>query len=269
MQIAGSLAALVLFSAPLTAQSDSTTHPPMADSAHVPKVEWRGSLRATVNYASATVTGFNGETKGAQLGFTLERKTDILSIETEITAAYQKTDPNPESMNEATFALVVKRELPGPFSLRAETLIEHNAPEELDYRLFQSIGFGWTPVDNKVVTVLLTPGVGYTMEKGNGPELVGPIPRGKFKDDKGVAMASFESVVLRLPPAFTITQDFFSFHAFDDRPRLQYTANVVLVGMVSKHVGMTIAYKREFDTDIPSPINKTSERLSAGIQVSF
>jgi hypothetical protein len=268
MKIAACLAALILSSATMEAQSDSTPRS-SPDSTHAPKVEWRGMLRATVNYASGTVSGYNGETKGAQLGFTLERKTDILSIETEISAAYQKTEPNPESLNEVNFALVVKRELTGPFSLRAETLIEHNAPEELDYRLFQSLGFGWTPFDNKVVTVLLTPGLGYTAEKGSGPEIVGPSPRGKFKDDKGVAVASFESVVLRLPPAFTITQDFFSFHALDDQPRLQYTANVTLVGMVSKHVGMTIAYKREFDTDIPSPINKTSERLSAGIQVSF
>jgi hypothetical protein len=98
---------------------------------------------------------------------------------------------------------------------------------------------------------------------------LGLVPREKFKNDRGVAVASFESVTLRLPPAFTLTQDFFSFHALDDRPRLQYTANVTLVGMVSTHVGMTISYKREFDTDIPAPINKTIEKLSAGIQISF
>lgn len=333
MKIAVCLAALIVISAPLRAQSDSIPHPRVTvhlhdgsvvvgeiesqDSAHVTihtealgriviarekiesiaeghsrftepapataaelppavfdpptssKVEWRRTVRATVNYVSGTVSGYNGETKGAQLGVSVERKTDKLSIELELSAAYQKTDPNPESVNEANLGVVVKRELGGPLSLRAETLVEHNAIEELDYRLFQSIGLGWTPVNTKVVTLLLTPGIGYTAEQGEGPAMLGQSPREKFKNDNGFAMASFESLVLRLPPSFTITQDFFSFHALDDRPRLQYTANVILVGMITKHVGMTIGYKREFDTDIPTPINKTIERLSAGIQLSF
>lgn len=243
--------------------------PPVYDVATSPKVEWRRTVRASVNYVSGTVSGYNGETKGAELGVSVERKSDILSLELDVSAAYQKTDPNPVSLNEAIMSFIAKRELGGPWSLRAETQIEHDEVDELDYRLFQSLGVGYTPIDNRHVTILLTPGLGYTEEKGQGPEIIGFQRREKFKDDRGVAIASFESVTLRLPPAFTLTQDFFSFHALDDRPRLQYTANVKLVGMVSTHVGMTITYRREFDTDIPAPINKTIEKINAGIQISF
>ena len=47
------------------------------------------------------------------------------------------------------------------------------------------------------------------------------------------------------------------------------TGSVKLVGMVTKHLGMTIEYKDEFDSTVPAPINETIERLSAGIQIAY
>ena len=260
-----------------------TSHAPPAPTAGAPpepqpaaapvvasQVQWTRMLSLSVNYASATVSGYNGETKGAQLGIGIERNTDALKLQLNIGAAYQITDPNPESVNEASLSFIASHKIGGgPFSLRSETLVEHNAVEELDYRIFQQFGLGWTVVESHFITLLIAPGIGYTEEHGAGPERLGAARRQKFKDAHGIAVGMFEQVKLQLPPAFTITQDFISFHALDDNPRLQYTGTVRLLGMVSKHMGMTIEYKREFDSAIPDPINKTLERLSAGIQISF
>jgi len=232
-------------------------------------VQWQRTANINANYASGTVAGYNGETRGAEIGIAIERITDLLQFKLTVDAAYQVTDPNPESRNEAALSFVETRKLNGPFSLLWETLVQHNAVDELDYRIYQDIGVSWTAVQSSKVTVLLSPGLGYTEEHGEGPARLGDSPRQKFKDAHGIALGSLEQVTVRLPPAFTITQEFFSFHAFDDNPNLQYTGTVKLVGMVSKHVGMSIEYKREFDSTVPSPINKTIERLSAGIQLAY
>ena len=232
-------------------------------------VQWTRTANISANYASGTVAGYNGETRGAELGIAIERISDLLQFKLTIDAAYQVTDPNPESRNEAALSFVATRKLNGPLAVLWETLVEHNAVDELDYRIFQDIGISWTAVQSNNVTVLLSPGLGYTEEHGEGPTRLGDSPRQKFKDAHGIALGSLEQVTVRLPPAFTITEELFSFHAFDDNPRLQYTGKVKLVGMVSKHVGMSIEYKREFDSSVPAPINKTIERLSAGIQLAY
>ena len=250
------------------ASAPTASQPPSA-SPSAPSVQWQRTLNLSANYASGTIAGYTGETRGAEVGIAIERITDLLQFKLTIDGAYQVTDPNPESRNEASFSFIATRKFDGPFSVRWETLVEHNAVDELDYRIYQVIGVGWTAVQSNHVTVLLAPGLGYTEEHGAGPTRLGNASRGKFKDAHGIALGSLEQVTLRLPPAFTITQEVFSFHAFDDNPRLQYTGTVKLVGMVSKHVGMTIEYKREFDSVVPAPINKTIERLSAGIQLAY
>jgi hypothetical protein len=257
--------------APVAAPAESAAHPEQQSAAPpAPNpVQWTTSINLSVNYASGTVSGYQGETRGAELGVTIERITELLQFKLEIAGAYQVTDPNPESRNEANLKFVASRKLGGPFSLRSETLVEHNAVEELDYRIFEQFGLGWTAVQSEKFSLLLTPGMGYTEEHGAGPDRLGDSPRQKFKDDHGIAAGIFEQIIVRPAPAFTITQDYISFHALDDNPRLQYTATVKLLGMMSRHVGMTIEYKREFDSQIPDPINKTLERLSAGIQLSF
>jgi hypothetical protein len=238
-------------------------------SSGTPSVQWTRTANISANYASGTVAGYNGETRGAELGIAIERISEILQFKLTIDAAYQVTDPNPESRNEAALSFVATRKLSSSFGVLWETLVEHNAVDELDYRIYQDIGISWTAVQSNKVTVLLAPGLGYTEEHGEGPTRLGDTPRQKFKDAHGIALGSLEQVTVRLPPAFTITEELFSFHAFDDNPRLQYTGKVKLVGMVSKHVGMSIEYKREFDSSVPAPINKTIERLSAGIQLAY
>ena len=234
-----------------------------------PTIQWIRTFNVSGNYSSAAVPGYSGETKGLQLAFGLERLGGATEWSLNVSGGYQRTEPNPAYINEAELRLTISHNIGGPFSLRAETEIEHDAVDELDVRVWQQVGLGWTPVRTPQVTLLLSPGIGYTEERGAGPELLGNARRQKFEDAQGLAVALTQKFTWRLPPAFVVSQELVTFHGLDDRPRLQYLGNLRLLGMVSAHVGMTIDYRRDFDSTIPAPINKTIERLSAGLQFSF
>lgn len=240
-----------------------------ADAAHAPsapEASWSRTVRLGMNYASVQVPGSVGATKGAQVSFNATRTAQVLTVALTLDAAYQHTDPDAIAIDESSLALNVNRTLGHIFSLRSISMIEHNGVEELDYRFSESLGVGWKLFDLPKLSLQVTPGVAYVDEHG---DRLDAISRAKFKNAKGAADALYQTMSIRPMESVSIDEEFQAFHAFDGLPGLQYTGVVRLVGMMSRHVGMTLEYKREFDSTLPYPIIQTIERVSAGIQVGF
>jgi hypothetical protein len=231
-----------------------------------PDISWSRTVRLGLTYASVQVPGYAGESKGGELSLSVTRNAPLLELTVKVDAAYQHTDPDAVVIDESSMEVAASRPLGKVFSVRSVSLIEHNGVEELDYRLSETLGVGWKPLDTPNFSLQITPGAAYVAEHGDRLDAATPA---KFKNAKGLADALFQAMTIRLSEGLSVQQEFQAFHAFDGAPGLQYTGVLRLVGMMSRHIGMTIEYKREFDSTLPYPILQTIERISAGMQVAF
>ncbi len=238
-------------------------------SSAAPKVHWTRTATLRGMYSSAVVPGYIGETKGLQVDVKVSRRSAIASETFRATSSYQKTSPNPASVDEGDASLLLTRSISGPFHLLSESDLERNRLQEIDYRFTEHVGLGWNPIATKTTWFLLAPGIAYTQEQAPDSSRIRNVAGGAFEDANGLGMGAYEALSLTVLDGLALDQDLLMIHGFDGTPRLQYTGNANLIGMVSKRFGLSIGYSRRYDSTLPTPIKRALDELTSGIQINF
>lgn len=232
-------------------------------------VHWARALTVRGMYSSAVVPGYIGETKGVQLDVKATRRTALASETFRAKSSYQKTSPSPASVDESSAELLLTRSIGGPFHLLSESEVDRNQLQEIRYRFTEHVGIGWNPVATKTAWVLLAPGIAYTQEQAPDSSRIRNVAGGAFEDANGLGMGAYEAVAFTIIDGLSVDQNVLAIHGFDNSPRLQYTGEVNLIGMVTKRFGLSIGYSRRYDSTLPAPIKRTLDELTSGIQITF
>ncbi|HVX40337.1 MAG TPA: DUF481 domain-containing protein [Gemmatimonadaceae bacterium] len=240
-----------------------------APSASKAAVHWSRTATVRGMYSSAVVPGYIGETKGLQVEAKVVRRSAIASETFRAKSSYQKTSPSPASVDEGSAELLLTRSIRGPFHLLSESELDRNRLQEIDYRFTEHLGIGWNPISTKTAWLLLAPGIAYTQEQAPDSSRIRNVAGGAFEDANGLGMGMYEAVDLTIIDGLSLDQDLLTIHGFDGTPRLQYTGNVNLIGMVTKWFGLSIGYSRRYDSTLPAPIKRTLDELTSGVQISF
>jgi hypothetical protein len=76
-------------------------------------------------------------------------------------------------------------------------------------------------------------------------------------------------VNLQLTPTLSFQQDLHYFWSLGGKPYRQAQFNARILGMMAKQFGLTVAFKDEFDTSMPPPVNRNLWSLIWGVQWNF
>jgi putative salt-induced outer membrane protein YdiY len=76
-------------------------------------------------------------------------------------------------------------------------------------------------------------------------------------------------LTLQLTPMLGFQQDMHYFWSLSDTPFRQAEFNAKLLGMMSAHFGLSIAFRQQYDTSMPPQVNRTLRSLISGVQVKL
>ena len=71
-------------------------------------------------------------------------------------------------------------------------------------------------------------------------------------------------------PTLSINQTFLHVHSFTTKSHYFSQSMVSLVGLVSPHIGLSIVFLNNYDSELPEPyIKKSTKTLTSGVQFKF
>jgi len=78
---------------------------------------------------------------------------------------------------------------------------------------------------------------------------------------------AYDLLTLQLTPMLSFEQDMHYFWSLrKDTPYRQAEFNAHLVGMMSTHFGLSIAFRGLYDSSLPPPVERTLRSLISGVQ---
>jgi putative salt-induced outer membrane protein YdiY len=78
-----------------------------------------------------------------------------------------------------------------------------------------------------------------------------------------------DMLTVQLTPMLSFQQDMHYFWSLTDTPFRQAEFNAKLLGMVTTHFGLSIAFKGQYDSSMPPPVNHTLRSLISGGQLKL
>jgi len=75
-------------------------------------------------------------------------------------------------------------------------------------------------------------------------------------------------ITLQLTPTLSVQQDMHYFCGLRESFR-QVQFNAKLLGMVTTHFGLSIAFKEIHDSSLPPPVERSLRSLVSGVQLKF
>ncbi len=244
--------------------SRSPVPPPPA-----PPSPWSGTASASVTHVSTVVPGVAGSTFGAQVTLGIARKGARGELTLDGNLSYWRVDPAAAAADQWGLTLGGRRILTPRWVLLGRTTYDVNRVQYLEYRSTTIAGLGYFLVKSGRVSLLLAPGVGYSKSEQTGLGRVLSFAAGTPPSAEGAITGVYDMLTLQLTPTLSFQQDLHYFWSLGQTPSRQAQLNAKLLGMMTARVGLSIAYKEQYDNSLPPSVNRTLRSLVSGVQLKL
>src|SRR5438445_6733727 len=149
-----------------------------------------------------------------------------------------------------------RRMLAGRWVLLGRSQFDVNHVPYLGYRSTTIAGLGYFVVKSPRVSLLLAPGLGYGKSEQTAYGRVLSFAAGIPASVEGPITGVHDMLTVQLTPMLSFQQDmhyFWSLRA--STPYRQAEFNAKLLGMVTTHFGLSVAFKEQYDSSMPPPVN--------------
>ncbi len=242
--------------------------PPPAPAPRVPS-PWSGTASGSVTNISTVVPGVAGSTLGAQITLGAARNGPRGALTLDGTLSYWRVDPAAAAADQWGLTLGGRRMLAPRWMLLSRTGVEVNHVQYLKYRSTTLAGIGYYLVKSRRVSLLFAPGLGYGKSEQTDLGRVLSFGAGIPTSVEGAITGLHDMLTLQLTPMLSFQQDMHYFWSLRNTPYRQADFNARLLGMMTPHFGLSVAFKEEYDSSMPPPVNRTLRSLISGIQVKF
>ena len=160
--------------------------------------------------------------------------------------------------------------LAGRWVLLGRSQFDVNHVQYLEYRSTTIAGLGYFVVKSPRVSLLLAPGLGYGKSAQTAYGRVLSFAAGIPASVEGPITGVHDMLTVQLTPMLSFQQDmhyFWSLRA--STPYRQAEFNAKLLGMVTTHFGLSVAFKEQYDSSMPPPVNRTLRSLISGVQLKL
>jgi putative salt-induced outer membrane protein YdiY len=230
---------------------------------------WSGTATGSMTHISTAVPGVAGSTLGAQLTLGVARTGPRGTVTLDGTLSYWRVDPAAADVDQWAVTLGGRWMLTPRWALMGRSQFEVNHVQYLRYRSTTIAGLGYFVLKSGRVSFLLAPGIGYGQseqtELGRVLSFAAGIPPGV----DGPITGLHDMVTLQLTPMLSFHQDMHYFWSLGDTPFRQAQFNAKLLGMMTSHFGLSIAFKEVYDSSMPPPVERRLRSLVSGVQLKF
>jgi hypothetical protein len=234
-----------------------------------PPSPWSGTATGSMTHISTAVPGVAGSTLGAQLTAGVARTGPRAAVTLDGTLSYWRVDPAAAAVNQRSVTLGGRRMLTARWVLMGRSEYEVNRVQYLQFRSTTIGGLGYFILKSGRVSLLLAPGLGYGKSEqtdlGRVLSFAAGIPPGVDGPITGV----HDMFTLQLTPLLGFQQDLHYFWSLGGEPFQQAQFNAKLLGMMTSHFGISIAFKDVYDSSMPPPVELSLRSLISGIELKF
>jgi len=231
---------------------------------------WSGAMTASMTNISTIAPGIAGSTLGAQVALGLARSGARGTITLDGNLSYWRREPDSADVDLWGLTLGGRRMLTGRWVLLGRSRFDVNHVQFLQYRSTTIAGLGYLIVKSDRVSLLLAPGLGYGRSEQTAYGRVLSFAAGIPASVEGPITGVHDMLTVQLTPMLSFQQDmhyFWSLRA--STPYRQAEFNAHLLGMMTTHFGLSIAFKDQYDSSMPPPVNRTLRTLISGVQVKL
>lgn len=253
---------VVIDSAAVASRSPVPPPPPLPS-------PWSGTLTASMTHISTIAPGIAGSTLGAQMNLGVARTGARGAITLDGNLSYWRREPDSADVNQRGLTLGARRMLTPRVVLMGRSQLEVNHVQFMEYRSTTIAGLGYIVVKSDRVTLLLAPGLGYGKNEQTAYGRVLSFAAGIPAGVEGPITGVHNMLSLQLTPMLGFQQDMHYFWSLSDTPFRQAEFNAKLLGMMSAHFGLSIAFRQQYDTSLPPQVNRTLRSLISGVQVKL
>jgi putative salt-induced outer membrane protein YdiY len=261
MHVVG-LGDVVIDSAAVASRSPVPPPPP-------PPSPWSGTATGSMTHVSTAVPGVAGATLGAQLTAGVARTGPRGTVTLDGTLSYWRVDPAAAAVNQHAVTLGGRRMLTPRWVLMGRSEFEVNRVQYLQYRSTTIAGLGYFVVKSARLSFLLAPGIGYGKSEQTALGRVLSFAAGIPPGVEGPITGVHDMIALQLTPMLSFQQDMHYFWSLSDTPFRQAQFNAKLLGMMTTHFGLSIAFKEVYDSSMPPPVERSLRSLVSGVQLKF
>ena len=222
-----------------------------------------------MTHISTVVPGVSGATLGAQLTGGVARTGPVGAFTLDGTLSYWRVEPTAAAVDQWSVTVGGRRMLAPRWVLMARSEFEVNRVQYLQYRSMTIGGLGYFVVKSGRVSLLVAPGLGYGKSEQTSLGRVLSFAAGIPPGVEGPITGVHDALNLQLTPMLTFQQDLHYFWGLSDQPFRQAQFNAKLLGMVTAHFGLSIAFKDVYDSSMPPPVERNLRSLVSGIQLKF
>jgi putative salt-induced outer membrane protein YdiY len=253
---------VVIDSAAIASRSPVPPPPP-------PPSPWSGTITGSMTHISTIAPGIAGATLGAQVTLGIARATARGGLTLDGNLSYWRREPDSADVNQWGLTLGGRRMLAPRWVLMGRSQFEVNHVQYLEYRSTTIAGLGFLVVKSPRVTLLLAPGLGYGKNEQTAYGRVLSFAAGIPAGVQGPITGVHDVLTLQLTPMLGFQQDMHYFWSLSDTPFRRAEFNAKLLGMMSAHFGLSIAFRQQYDTSMPPQVNRTLRSLLSGVQVKL
>jgi putative salt-induced outer membrane protein YdiY len=230
---------------------------------------WSATATGSMTHVSAAVPGIAGSTLGAQLTAGIARTGPRGAFTLDGTSNYWRVDPAVADVDQWSVALGGRRLLTQRWVLMGRSEIEVNRVQYLKYRSTTIAGLGYFVLKSDRVSLLLAPGIGYGKSEQTALGRVLSFAAGTAPGVEGPITGVHDMMTLQLTPMLSFQQDVHFFWSLSDTPYRQAQFNAKLLGMMTAHFGLSIAFREVYDSSMPPPVERRLRSLISGVQLKF
>jgi len=254
---------VVIDSAAVASRSPVPPPPP-------PPSPWSGTMTGSMTHISTIAPGIAGSTLGAQVTLGVARTGARGALTLDGNLSYWRREPDSADVNLWGLSLGGRRMLAARWVLLGRSQFDVNHVQYLQYRSTTIAGLGYFVVKSPRVSLLLAPGLGYGKSEQTAYGRVLSFAAGIPASVEGPITGVHDMLTVQLTPMLGFQQDmhyFWSLRA--TTPYRQAEFNAKLLGMVTTHFGLSIAFRDQYDSSMPPPVNRNLRSLISGVQVKL
>jgi hypothetical protein len=230
---------------------------------------WAGAVTGSVTHISTVAPGLKGSTLGAQVTLGVARSGARGAIGLDGTLNYWRVEETSADVEDWGLALGGRRILAPRWLLLARTKLDVNHVQYLQFRSTTLAGVGYLIVKSERVQLLFAPGLGYGKSEQTAEGRALSFAAGLPPSVEGPITGVHDVLTVQLTPTLSFQQDMHYFWSLRRTPYRQADFNAKLLAMVSTHVGVSIAFKGQYDSSMPPPVNRTLRSLVSGVQLKL
>jgi hypothetical protein len=230
---------------------------------------WSGTVTGSMTHISTVAPGIKGSTLGAQVTLGVARSGARGTLGLEGTLSYWRVEPSTADVEDWGLALGGRRILAPRWVLLARTKFDVNRVQFLQYRTTTLAGVGYLIAKSDRVSLLFAPGLGYGKSEQTAEGRALSFAAGIPPSVEGLITGVHDILTVQLTPTLSFQQDMHYFWSLRRTPYRQADFNAKLLGMISTHVGLSIAFKQQYDSSMPPPVNRNLRSLISGVQVKL